>query len=275
MRPLPRDYQIVDLLFHCRALTQSQIQIALFSLHDPTSCARRLRTLVAERWIDRLPRRDANEPFVYLLSRRSTVGNHLMQQVYGKEVYRARTTRVGSLGHLLAINEVRVRVRRACQELGWHLATWLDSGELAPLLDRTLIPDAYFQSQREIGGQLRTSGFFLELERSTKAEIVLEHKLLRYAELHRSGRSQELFGTRAMRVLVIFSSDYRILPRTRIESAKRLAERLGITLAFFAALEMLTAQPPPALLTAPLWSQAHQPEPIALFQFVDAPVEAR
>src|SRR3954451_21477182 len=108
MRPLPRDYQIVDLLFHCRALTQTQIQTALFSLSDPTSCARRLRVLLAERWIDRLPRRSPNEPFIYLLTRHSIVGNHLMQQIYGKQAYKTKTARIGSLDHLLGINEVRV-----------------------------------------------------------------------------------------------------------------------------------------------------------------------
>jgi hypothetical protein len=266
MRPLPRDFQALDLLFQARALTQSQFQTALFSLSDPSSCARRLRTLVAERWIDRLPRRNPDEPFIYLLTRRSTVGNQLMQQVYGKEAYKAKTARLGSLDHLLGINAVRVRVLRATQELGWHLKLWLDSAELAPSFDGQLIPDAYFRLQRPVDGQLRTSGFFLELERSTKAERVLESKLVRYAELFRSGHYQQLFGIRGMRVLVVFSSDYRILPHTRIDSARRLAERLGITLAFFAALEELSASTPDELLTAPLWAQAGQPDRVALFE---------
>lgn len=265
MRPLPRDYQIVDLLFQARALTQTQIQTVLFSLSDSTSCARRLRILLAEHWIDRLPRRSPNEPFIYLLSRRAAVGAQLMRQVYGVEAYRAKMARIGSLDHLLGINEVRVRILRATQELGWHLNVWMESCELAPLLDGQLVPDAYFRLQRQVDGQLRTSGFFLEVERSTKSEAVLESKLTRYAELSRSGRYQETFGTRAMRVLVVFTSDYRVMPWTRIKSARRLADQLGVTMAFFTALDEIASRSPQAMLTMPLWAQGGRLEPTSLF----------
>jgi hypothetical protein len=32
--------------------------------------------------------------------------------------------RLGSVPHLLAVNDVRVRIERACRDLGWSLARW-------------------------------------------------------------------------------------------------------------------------------------------------------
>ena len=69
------------------------------------------------------------------------------------------------------------------------------------------MPDAYFQIQREVEGEPRTAAFFLELERVTKSSRVLHSKLQRYAEVCYSGRYQQVFGIRALRVLFVFAGD--------------------------------------------------------------------
>jgi hypothetical protein len=268
MRETLRRHQIVDLVFRMWALRGDQIKAVLYTKGGDSRCQRDLTLLVRNGWLDRLPRLSVNEPAVYLLTRRSAVGNRLMKERYGEVPFHRQMFRLGSLEHLLGVNDVRVRVERACRDLGWTLKVWQQPEELAPLMASSvrLVPDAYFQIQREVDGQPKTSGFFLELQRAIKSSRVLESKLRRYTELYHSGRYQELFGTRALRILVVFTSELGRPGYRRVESALQLAEQLGITLARFASLDGLRQGEPQALLLRPVWWQPSQPEAVPLFQ---------
>src|SRR5207247_8332679 len=61
----PRDLKLLDLLLTHRALTDTQIQTALFTPANAPGCQRRLTALYKHHWIDRLPPRSVNEPSVY------------------------------------------------------------------------------------------------------------------------------------------------------------------------------------------------------------------
>jgi hypothetical protein len=163
-------------------------------------------------------------------------------------------TKIGSLGHLLALNEVRVRVERACRDLGWSLRLWLDPHELGPILARSqLIADAYFQIQRTVEGETKTSAFFLELERANKSSRVVESKLQRYADLYYSGDYESHFGTRALRVLVVFTDELGLRSQPRIVHSLKTAEHLGVTLARFTGLSNVKDGSPSDLLTSSVW----------------------
>jgi hypothetical protein len=179
--------------------------------------------------------------------------------------------RLGSIGHLLAVNDIYVRTQRACRDLGWSFKLWQPPDELAPVLGTAarLIPDAYFQVGRDSDGRERTAGFFLELERVAKSSRVLEAKLRRYAEFYYRGHYQEMFGTRALRILVVFATDSRATEIARLQRALDQAQRLGITLARFASLEILRSSSAADLFVAPLWWRPGQDKPSALFAGIE------
>lgn len=81
MRLTQRDRQIVDLVQRAKALREDQIRIALFSEGAASRCQRRLTLLVRNHYLDRLPRKNVNEPAIYILSRRSIAGNRLMREM--------------------------------------------------------------------------------------------------------------------------------------------------------------------------------------------------
>ena len=60
-----------------------------------------------------MPRRRVRDQAIYLLTRHSISGNRLMRERYGELEFRRHLGRLGSIEHLLAINDVRVRVERA------------------------------------------------------------------------------------------------------------------------------------------------------------------
>jgi hypothetical protein len=193
-------------------------------------------------------------------------GNRLLRARWGEEEFRRRMTRLGSIGHLLGINDVRVRVQRACRDLGWRVSIWQQPDELASLLgSRELIPDAYFAIQRSVNGTDRTAAFFLELERAHKSSRVLARKLIAYGDLYYSGRYREIFGTRALRVLIVFAGDKAAHPDRRVTSAMSAARRSAVTVARFAELPALSAVPPSDLLTANVWAAPSADSSVALF----------
>ncbi len=266
-----RDHQIVELVLRAQALRDDQIQLALFSLRtrlgDDSRCQRRLTLLVRHRYLDRLPRRSASEPAVYVLSQRSVEGNRMLRERLGEEEFRRYRDRIGALQHLLAVNDVRVRVYRACRDLQWSLPLWHQPRELAPLLTSAhLIPDAYFKVQREVNGQKVTAAFFLEVERVGKSSQVLREKLTRYADLYYSGRYQEIFGTKALRVLFVFANPSAGETVERVNMAVKDARRLGVTVARFAGLDQLKKLTPADCLTEAVWHDPGSSGPVALFE---------
>ncbi len=267
IRTTPRRLAVVELVARLRALRGDQIKVALYTRGGDSRCQFDLTLLVRHRWLDRLPRRSVNDPAVYLLSRKSVAGNRLMRERWGKAEFRRQMFRLGSLSHLLAVNDVRVRAERACRDLSWSLDLWQRPEELAPLLgERTrLIPDAYFTISREVDGQRKTAGFFLELQRSLKSGAALETKLRRYAELYYSGTYWRSFPTRALRVLVVFTSELTMPADARVTRALKQAERLGITLARFASLDDVCTLEPVAMLRSPIWRRPDATAPLALF----------
>ncbi len=266
MRLMWRDCQIVILVWLCRALTADLIELALFPLNPETRCQRRLTALVRHRYLDRLPRALVNEKAVYLLTRRSVRGNRLIRQLVGDPAFRHQMTRLGSLGHLLAVNAVRVRILRGCHDLGFRLSSWQRPEDLAPQLTQDqLVPDAYFVIERQDGEKKRGS-FFLELERSSaKSNQVLHHKLEQYRRLCQSGRFEQVFGTRALRLLFVLAPQGGGGSDSRVQQAVREAQHLDVPIARFVSLDTLETLPPAACLTRPIWYESGSGSTVPLF----------
>src|SRR5205823_8699894 len=137
-----------------RLLTAKQIQIALFPLKHDSRCQLRLTLLRRNQFVDIMPNRLVNQPAIYCISRKCRSSFNLLREYWGDETIRSYMIAPGSIIHLLAINEIRVRVIRACNELGFSLVEWSRSEDLAPLLqNQGIIPDAYFKIQRMVDGE--------------------------------------------------------------------------------------------------------------------------
>jgi hypothetical protein len=261
-----RDCQIVELVGQSRALTVRQIQLGgEFPQHTDSRVQLRCQFLVQAGYLDTLPTCSVNEPAVYLLTRRSQAGLALLRERWGEQRLRAHLTRLGPIDHLLATNEVRVRVMRSCHELGYRLKFWLRSEDLVKVSGKELIPDGYFQIEREEEGWLTAASFFLELQRANRSPRVLRSKLLRYGQIYYSGRFEELFGTRALRVLFVFTSESGHPAEARVKSGCQEAERLGVTNTRFTSLETIKGLASDKMLTAPIWASPRHSELTALF----------
>ena len=280
MRLTDRDVAILNLVLRARALRDDQIQLALFSPGNASGCQRRLTRLVGHRYLDRLPRRSVIEPAVYLLTRRSTRGNRLLRQVWGEAEVQRQMGRLGPIPHLLAVNDVRVRVERACVELGWQLIRWDTPEQLAEVDLQGLLPDAYFQIRRLVEGRPLTSAFFLEVERATKSHRVLRSKLERAFTLQSSGRYEHLFGTKALRLLVVFDT-LEADARRRTRAGLAAARDIGVPNVRFGYLPALKTTPPIECLIGRRWlapelpnnttAQSAESEPQPLFSVEELP----
>lgn len=268
LRLRPRHYLLLDLLLLHRLLTDTQIAIgANFPLNPNShySCQRVLTKLYRNRHIDRLPRA-TNEPARYLYSRRSTAGLQLLTERRGEDFVKAHLGELGSVRHLLGINDVAVRVRRACWELNYSLRYWQRSQDLEPILRaEQIVPDAYFQIVRESESGPKTSAFFLELQHANRSVMVLRSKLERYRRLYYGGRYEALFGTRSLRVLFVFTAGSESPVEHRVRAGLKEAEKLGVTVARFASLDQLKAMAPVGILTEPIWAAPGQPDRVPLY----------
>ncbi len=267
MRLTGRDIQTIDLVFWAKALRGDQLQIgAGHSLTSPTRYQHRLTLLTSNQYLATLPRHVA-EPAIYALNRHSRFGNRLMKERWGERAFRRQMgRRVEALEHLLAINDARVRIQRACADLGWTLTRWQSSADLSPVLkSQHLLPDGYCQISRLVGERTLTASFFLEVERISRDARVMCSKLTKYGELYYSGTYTELFGNKALRLLVLFAEGSEHAIRQRITRSVLEAARLEVTIAHFASLSQVKALPPTAILTAPVWQAPRADEPLSLF----------
>jgi hypothetical protein len=237
LKPRPRYYAVVDLVYHYRCLTASQIQPRLFSEANASGCQRTLNTLTAFRWIDRLSRDSINHPYVYTLSPRSTVGNRLMRDKYGEEDLRAHMFKPGPIQHFLAINDVRLWVQ------GHHTPDpWLYHHQLARLFgpSAAVLPDAYFR----ISHRGQTTGHFMELQHGSRTHRVLLSKLDRYRSLFQ----RQGFLNRSMLVLVVFTTHLNRTGEQRVAQALAQTPLEKYPFARFLSLDQMKNREPKDLL---------------------------
>jgi hypothetical protein len=215
-----------------------------------------------------MPGRLRPQPAIYCLTRKSRNAFNLLREYLSDDIIRSHLIAPGSIQHLLGINEIRVRVLRAAQELGLTLAEWQRSEDLAkPLEVDGLIPDGFFKLQRIVDGQVRTAAFFLELQRANRSKAVMKSKLNRYRRLYDSGRFQDIFGTRALRVLFVFESQYGTNINHRMADAIGQAKDLDIALIRCTSLDQVRQTAPTEFLTENIWHDTRNDQQTALYQF--------
>ena len=178
-----------------------------------------------------LSTRGWNSPTLYVLDRR---GAELLRTEYNLDdlvwYSSSKELKQEFLEHMLAINDIRIAVNKAAEASGYELLKWVNETELKASYDRvpirtpsgraqfvSLIPDSYFILKTPNG----YAHFFLELDRGTETLRVFKTKVLAYASYYATGRYEQRFHSKSMRVLTVTGGE------RRLESWKGATESVG------------------------------------------------
>lgn len=277
---MERDQAILRAVQQFRLITREQVEQLLFlpehgqaHLTKTSKVRERLKLLFHHGYLERMPTPVAPGAWawrpVYRLGRK---GAELLSQTQEVEAsplaywgkgddkdHRKSAPSLLFLTHTLAINDVRIAVLLAAKAQGYTVDRWLDdttlkSAEMKEYVlvspnDRhklrvPVIPDAYFILN--LGN--RRAHFFLELDRATMTTERWKTRVLAYQEFIRSGRYQERYGTRSLRILTVTTTPQ------RLESLRNTTQKVnGGDLFWFTPIDQAT---PATILSAPIWSLA-------------------
>lgn len=260
-----RDIAMVQYIWEAGLATREQLQLLFFSEKNRSRAQTRLSLLRNHGYLDQVPGRSPNSPAVFMVSRRAARGLRLVQSHEGTE-RRPRPVSQALLRHSLAIADCRVRFVLACREPGFRLLRWLGEEEVRPITASSgVIPDAYFQVERESAGGPRRSGMFLECEISEKSEKALQQKLQNLGTYFYYGDFRRAFESKSLRILILVQPEPGTSGERLVRRVTRLAEHLRMTVFRVAELEGFLRLSPEDVFYAPIWSQPGVDGPVALF----------
>lgn len=266
-----RDMEIVEAVYLYRVLSQKQIEKLFFG--HRAAAQRRLEALFDHAYLDRIPLPVngalLNSPTLYLLNQR---GAALLTSKMGysdvrwKRDYQKVST--DFLLHALAINDFRINVVLACQNLNYPLLTWVGESRLKGDYDRvklpglvkpvSVIPDSHFVIDTPRQAAKTRAYFFVELDRGTETLQRIQTKVRAYNAYVDEGGYEKRYGVKGLRVLFV------ALSRKRMMNMKKAAEAVGGRNRFwFASLDELT---PENVLSQPIWLSAGKDEPLQLIE---------
>ena len=270
IRLTPRDLAVIQAVCECRVLTTEQLQTLFFpSMHQAYA---RLSALYHHAFLDRrflgVAVSMMNTPILYVLDRH---GAELLQAQLGMDVDWSSDQKQVSpqfLEHLLAINDVRVAVTKACEQSeDLTLVEWRGESDMKADYDHvtiqsekgrpssvSVIPDSYFVLDSPQG----RAHFFLELDRGTMTSKRFKTKVLAYQQYYRSGAYQNRFQTKSLRILTVTTS------QARADTLKVATEGAGGKLRFwFTTLDQVHSD---RILFDPIWQLATETDPRPLIE---------
>lgn len=264
-----RDKEIVKAVYTYRLLTRTQVETLLFPpdggqdhATKTSVCQKRLKLLYQHEFLDRIHLpvvpNQGSRPIVYCLAER---GAQLVANDLGVDRaavnWRAKDNEVVFffLEHTLRINDVRIALSLAAQRHNWTMARWLTERELKSLQERVrdpeqperslpIAPDAYFTLEQDD----KRASFFLEVDQATEANKRFKAKVRAYLAYVASGRYQERYQTRSLRVLTVTTGEKRLA--NLVATTK---EARGGDLFWFTTFNVAT---PEQILVEPIWRVA-------------------
>lgn len=261
-----RDQEVVEWVHQARVATREQVQRLFFTARGRSRAQRRLTLLYRNRFLDKLPDPPLNEPDVYFISRHAVQGLRLLRTLHPEQDIRPRRVHPRAVLHTLEIGNCQIAITQACEASGFKLLEWLDEGDLAVKMPEAgFMPDAYFRIERPTPEGPKKSSFFLEVERSGKADISLERRFQHYGDFYYGGEYERIFENRALRVLVLVGDDYQLNPERQIAKLVKLCRRLEVGITRFAPLQQVLGLNPEFLLHARLWSHPQEEGFCSLF----------
>ena len=279
-----RDGRIINWVYEMRFLSREQIQRLEFRPNQGRYCRERLRWLydegyLARRRLDLRTGFGANMP-IYCLEEQGAEWIALDQKMDRSEIdWRPRDNRVGLefMDHTLAINEFWIDVVLTTRGSGCELLHWIDERTLKSEGARdyvndpsgrgriAIVPDGYFcirDPQRPEGND--RACFALELDRGTVKRRNWRRKIRAYLEYTSTGKYEQRYGTRSLRVLTVVQTARRATDekdeerkvRRRVAHIKRWTEEEGgKNLFWFAAGTDIV---PDMVLSGEVWQIAGQ-----------------
>jgi hypothetical protein len=281
MRLTERDRQIVKAVSEHRLLSSPQIEALFFRSERPrgrrSSCQRRLQLLFHHGFLDRLQLPvvlgQGRRAFVYVLAER---GADLVAAIHGMDraavKWKPKHNQLGALfiDHALAINGFRVALHVLGANTKLNVCEWIGEADLRSGKERERVPirmrgarvvrnfpDGYFRLA--LAASSAEAHFFLEVDQGTMSNVRWQGKVKAYSEFRGRGLSHKHFGTRNFRILVVTTSQRRLV------NLKRATERAGGEHYFWFTLQGHVDIWQPERLLQPIWHVATQEGERALF----------
>lgn len=275
--PDKRDQQIIAAVYTHRALTTDQIGLLFWGTVKANSrCRLHLRLLAEQKYVKRydqpVSRREGSRPYVYFLEEGGAQLLSALQAVPpGELTWRRAHNKVEwpFLDHLLATNDLRVRLERAAPTYGFTVAAWVDDASLASaalqdqfdlttstgLTRRVAIsPDGYFALTS--AGSPKVYRAFVEADRGTESLTTWADKVAKYLGYFASDAFRKRYRARKpFRVLTVTTSD------ERLANLKRVTEEAGGKNWFWFTTVEAIGEPRTALFH-PVWHMAGTEEPV-------------
>lgn len=266
--PTERDREIVAAVATHRALTTDQVSLLFWG--DPKAssrCRLRLRLLAQNGYLQRAEQPvaliEGRRPLVYFLSAKGlSLASELLQvppeQIGWKKEH--NNVRWMFLEHLLATNDIRVRMEVAAPKVGLEILEWIDDKALAARSIRdqvaviepdgkrrqmTVGPDGYV-SLLAPDGKTRHRAF-IEADRATVPLARWKTKVWKYQQYFRSRTFRDRYqASKPFRVLTVTTS------QVRLENMLAVSAELGAVAWFwFSTYEAL--QDPDRIFFEPVW----------------------
>lgn len=275
--PTERDRQIVAAVCTHRALTSDQVSLLIWGqAKASTRCRLRLRLLAENGFLERAEQpvtlAEGRRPLVYFPS---PAGLALSAALLGQEASEIdwkpsyNNVKWLFLDHLLATNDIRIRLEYSAPRSGLAISAWDDDKTLGRQLihDRvpplhpadgrqtvSVGPDGYVALTAPDGRTQHRA--FIEADRGTVPLPRWKDKVLAYLAYFRSSAFAERYhALKPFRVLTVTTS------QTRLAHMKLLSEEAGGQPWFwFATYEALAD--PDQILFAPVWHMAGAASPV-------------
>lgn len=262
-RPTGRDLELVRETWDAGLATRAHLQMLHFSEANRSRAQTRIKLLRDHGYLEQVPGRFPNEPAVYVVSKRAARALGLSGDNPRTAAWSVSEAR---LRHSLAIADCRAQTILASREPGVQLLRWLGEGDLRTITSSSgVLPDAFFQIERDTPEGPRKSGFFLEVERTKKSERALRNKLYGLGTYYYGGSFERDFESRALRILVLVEPDPGAPGERLVRRVAGLGRHMGITLLRVAELSVFLSTPAAELFSRPIWSRPGLAEPVALF----------
>ena len=264
MRLTERDVDILKAVAAYRVLRQDHIQQLFFG--SKSTAQYRLSHLYQHGFLARhfLPVYAGWSPTLYTLDKR---GIAILKSECGIQRVILWDSENGHefLSHTLSINDCRVAVTVACRDSGYFLKHWSTEADLKADYDRvmitdlkgkkqsvSLIPDSYFTLETPKG----KASFFLEIDMGTMTVGRFQNKIRAYMAYVQTGKYQERYGTKSLRVLCVTNS------MVRAGHLKSAAEEVqGQRMFLFTSRDQLNSS---TVFHTPIWQVAGSETLLAL-----------
>jgi hypothetical protein len=212
-----RDCAIIQAVNDYRALLTRQVEALFFT--SPKPCYGRLKILTDNGFLERhyIPQIGAAPAASTIIYTLTKLGGEVLATTYD---YTAddfnfpnkRFLQWETLNHLIAVNDTRIAITKACRADGFHLIEWIDEFAFRADPDyvwvkndagreskKPMFPDGYAHMRTPRGD----ARFFIEVDRGTEGIAQFKAQIAIYQEYILSGAYEKRFQAKSLRVLII------------------------------------------------------------------------